>query len=253
MTFKFATQLFTLRDELKQDFPMVLRELKKMGWDAVQIDGLFGYTAEEIAEVLKETGLQTAGMHIGVDRMINDLDNVIKEALLIKSKDIFCHYLEEEQQNVEGYKYVKESLLKVSEKLNPLGFRVGYHNHDFEFKTVVNGKYALDYILEPVGNNFLYPEIDTYWIKKAGLDPLTYIKKYVGRTPYLHLKDMTLDEFEDFAEIGTGQIDFASILKWGKDHEVEWYVVEQDECKGNPFDSLSISLDNLKRMQEKIK
>ncbi|UCZ52797.1 sugar phosphate isomerase/epimerase [Bacillus shivajii] len=246
---KYAAQLYTLRNELKEDFPGVLRELKKRGWEAVQIDGLFGYSAEEISAVLKETGLESAGMHIGLDRMKHDLDNVIKEAILFNTKDIFCHYMEEPMQNVEGYKQAKRELLETAQKLESLGFRVGYHNHDFEFETTVDGKNALDYVLEPVGNRFIYPEIDTYWIKKAGRDPLSFIKKYTGRTPYLHLKDMTTDGREFFAEVGTGSIDFEAILSWGQKNGVEWYVVEQDYCEGSPFDSLSVSFNNLKKIE----
>lgn len=250
---KFAAQLFTLRNELKEDFPGVLRELKNRGWKAVQIDGLFGYSPQEISAVLNETGLETAGMHIGLDRMKHDLDNVIKEAILFKSKDIFCHYMEESMQNEEGYKQAKSELLEAIQKLEPLGFRVGYHNHDFEFKTMVDGKNALEYILEPSGNRFIYPEIDTYWIKKAGRDPLAFIKKYTGRTLYIHLKDMTTDGRDYFTEIGTGSIDFESILWWGQKNGVEWYVVEQDDCEGSPIDSLSVSLQNLEKIEKYLK
>lgn len=249
---KFAAQLYTLRNELQKDFPGVLRELKKMGWAAVQIDGLQGYTAEEIGEVLKETGLKTAGMHIGLDRMTNELDVVLEEARLLGTKDLFCHYLEEEMQNVNGYKQVKKELLEVARKVTPLGFRVGYHNHDFEFHTIVEDKVALEYILEPVGNEFIYPEIDTYWVKKAGRDPLEFIKKYANRMPILHLKDMTTDGEEYFAEIGTGSINFESILRWGENNSVEWYAVEQDYCPGNPLDSLRLSLENLMVIAEKV-
>src|SRR5699024_6681636 len=128
---KFAAQLYTLRDELQKDFPGVLRTLKKMGWAAVQIDGLQGYSAEEIGRVLKETGLKTAGMHIGLDRMTNELEVVLEEAQLLGTKDLFCNYLEEEMQNVDRYKQVKKELLDVSRKVKPFGFRIGYHNHDF--------------------------------------------------------------------------------------------------------------------------
>lgn len=253
MSLKFAAQLYTLRNELKKNFPDVLRELKKMGWTGVQIDGLFGYEAEEIAEVLKETGLETAGMHISLDRMVNDVDEILKESRLFESKDIFCHYLDTNMQTEQGYIEAKSTLLNVAKKLNPLGFRVGYHNHDFEFHTKVDGEYALDYLLAPAGNTFVYPEIDTYWVKKFGKDPLAFMKKYVGRTPILHLKDMTADGKEFFAEVGTGLIDFKPILLWGEKTGVEWYAVEQDECSGSPFDSLEISLRNLKEMEKQIK
>ena len=248
---KFAAQLYTLRNELQKDFPGVLRELKKMGWAGVQIDGLHGYSAEVIGNILKETGLKTAGMHIGLDRMTNELDVVIEEARLLGTKDLFCHYLEEELQNVNGYKQVKKQLLEVARKV-PAGFRIGYHNHDFEFNTVVENKVALEYLLAPLGNEFIYPEIDTYWVKKAGRDPLSFIKRYANRMPILHLKDMTTDGQEYFSEIGKGSIDFEPILRWGEENNVEWYAVEQDYCSGSPLDSLEISLKNLMVLVEKI-
>ncbi|QUW21515.1 sugar phosphate isomerase/epimerase [Sporosarcina sp. Marseille-Q4063] len=248
---KFAAQLYTLRNELQKDFPGVLRKLKKMGWAAVQIDGLHGYSAEEIGKVITETGLKTAGMHVSLDRMTNELDIVIHEARLLGTKDLFCHYLEEELQNVDGYKRVKKELLEVARN-TPADFRIGYHNHDFEFHTIVENKVALEYILEPTGNEFIYPEIDTYWVKKAGRDPLEFIKKYANRMPILHLKDMTTDGKEYFSEIGTGSIDFEPILKWGEENSVEWYAVEQDYCSGSPLDSLELSLKNLLLLAEKV-
>ncbi|CAM3280261.1 hypothetical protein SB6411_00160 [Klebsiella spallanzanii] len=73
---KFAVQLYTLRHALTEDFAGTLREVKKMGWQAVQIDGLRGHSAEEVSAALHETGLKVAGMHISPQRMVNDLDAV---------------------------------------------------------------------------------------------------------------------------------------------------------------------------------
>ncbi|MCD9022853.1 sugar phosphate isomerase/epimerase family protein [Cohnella silvisoli] len=252
MRHKFAAQLYTLRDELTKDFPGTLRRLKRMGWEAVQIDGLFGLRPNEISAVLKETGLRAAGMHVGLDRMNNELEAVLEEGRAFGTKDFFCHYLEDDMQHVDGYIQAKKELLATAAKVNPFGYRVGYHNHDFEFHTMVEDKIALDYLMTPVGNQFLYPEVDTYWVKYAGRDPLEYIQKFPGRIPILHLKDMTADGRKFYAEIGTGLIDFEPILQWGENNGVEWYAVEQDECAGSPFDSLDISLTNLVKMAEKL-
>lgn len=250
---KFAVQLYTLRNELSVDLPNTLREVKKMGWNAVQIDGLFGHSAEEIADVLNETGLKTAGMHVGLDRINYDLENVIKEADLFGTKYFYCHFLEKDLQNVEGYKKVRHDILLANKKVNPNGYKVGYHHHAFEFDTIVEGKVALDYLFEDGGEDTLIvPEIDTYWVKKGGQDPLAYMSKFPNRIPILHLKDMTNDERQTFAEVGEGSIDFLPILKWGEQNKVEYYAVEQDHCDGKPMDSLSISLENLIKMSEQL-
>lgn len=247
---KFAAQLYTLREELKKDFPGVLRELKKMGWAGVQISGLHGYDPKEIAAVLKETGLGTAGLHIPLDRFRNDLDNVLLEATLFNTKDIICPAIPTELRNEEGYRNLRGELNELASKVGVEGYRISYHNHAFEFDTEIDGKSALEYLLEPASDNAVLAEVDVYWVKKGGKDPLAFIQPYSNRMPIIHLKDMSADGQQTFAEVGTGLIDFAPLLAWGEQNGVEWYAVEQDQCPGNPLDSLQISLTNLNRLAD---
>ncbi|WP_245585811.1 sugar phosphate isomerase/epimerase family protein [Paenibacillus pinihumi] len=246
---QLAAQLSTVRYQLKEDFEGVLRELHKMGWTAVQIDGLHGNPAKDIAAIMNELGLKTAGMHVGLERMKNDLKAVLEEADLFGTKDFICHSLPDGLQTPEGYASVRSDLLHVAEQVKGTGYRAGYHNHDFEFHTRIEGKYALEYLLE---DHSVHAELDTYWIRKAGLDPLEFIRNYAFRMPILHLKDMTSDEREYFAEIGTGVIDFLPILRWGLQNGVEWFAVEQDYCPGNPLDSLALSLENLLKLEGQL-
>ncbi len=239
---KLAAQLFTVRNELKQDYIYTLRELGKMGWHAVQIDGLHGNDPVEIAAVVKELGMKTAGMHVGLERMRNDLDNVLREADLFGTPDIICHSLPDEHKNAAGYEFVRQELRSVSAIVSPRGYRVGFHNHDWEFHTMMGEQYALQYLLDYEAQAPVYAEIDTYWVKKAGHDPLSVISQYAGRMPILHFKDMTDDGREYFAEVGSGTIDFMPILQWGEANGVEFYAVEQDYCPGSPMDSLEKSL-----------
>lgn len=249
---KFAAQLFTVREELAtKGITAVFRDLKAMGWRGVQISALpQGYDPQEVAEALKETGLGTAGMHISLDRLQKDLDGVLQEADLYGTKDIVVPYLPGNYQNPEGYTEVRNILNEVARKVPD--YRISYHNHAFEFETQVNGVSALEFLLEPSEDNLVLAEIDVYWVKKGGQDPLTFIQNYANRMPIIHLKDMTNDERETFAEIGTGKIDFVPILQWCEKSGVEWYAVEQDVCPGNPMDSLQISLENLIKLQERV-
>lgn len=249
MNFKFAAQLYTLRNELKKDFHGVLWKLKRMGWDGVQIDGLHGYSAKNIAKTLKEIKLQTAGMHVPLKRIVNDLDTVLEEAKLFDTKDIICPYIDEHLHNEEGFKKVKKHLEEAAKTVKPLGYRISYHNDDsYDFQYTVEGKVALEYLLTPQKERLIYPELDTFWIKYSGYDPLKIIKKYKNAMPMIHLKDMSSDNKNMFTEIGEGQIDFQPILSWGEKNGVEWYIVEQDKCDVNPFESLEISLNNLINM-----
>ncbi|MCM3720217.1 sugar phosphate isomerase/epimerase family protein [Fictibacillus phosphorivorans] len=244
---KFGVQLYTLRHEMEQDLFQVLTDLKKMGWSSVQISALSDkYDPKEVAQKLKELNLKAAGMHVPLNRLEYDMENVLREAHLYETRDIVCPYLSEELRTVDSYQHVKQLLNSIVD--NHPDIRVSYHNHDFEFQTMINGQTAIEYLLDPAESNKILAEIDIYWVKKAGRDPLQFIDSYKNRMPIIHLKDMTNDEEETYAALGTGSIDVKPIIEWGEKSGIEWYVVEQDECPGDPFDSLQISYNYIQRL-----
>ncbi|KRE64618.1 sugar phosphate isomerase/epimerase family protein [Paenibacillus sp. Soil750] len=249
---KFAVQLYTLRNECEQDFPGVLRELKQMGWAGVELAGLHSYSAEEISDVLQQTELQTAGMHVSFQRLSSELESVLTEARLCRTTTLICPSVPHELRNEEGYRQFRNQLNEIAKKVQEDGFTLSFHNHAFEFETSIDGRNALEYLIEPSADNAILAEIDVYWVKKAGKDPAAFIRPYSRRMPTMHVKDMTDDEQQTYAEIGTGVIDFDPILIWGEQNGVEWYVVEQDVCQGNPMDCVKLSLKNLHRIADRL-
>lgn len=247
---KFAVQLYTLREELDKDLPKVLKDLKQMGWAGVQLGDFHGYQPEEIASLLNELGLSVAGMMVDIERLRTDLSEVLKEAALFHTKDLIFPYVPEGQRDKNNYIALRKILNEAASEMKSRGYRVSYHNHDFELNTRIDSQSALEYMLAPVKENLILAQIDIYWLKKAGYDPLRFIQPYTQRMPMIHLKDMN-EKDETFAALGTGIIDVAPIISWGEANGIEWYVVEQDECPGNPMDSLQISFDYLNQLVEK--
>ncbi|MBM7837158.1 sugar phosphate isomerase/epimerase [Alkalihalobacillus xiaoxiensis] len=249
---KFAATLYTVRDELKTaGIGPVFKEVAEMGYAGLQLSGLpAGYDPDEVAFHLQKNNVACAGMHIPFDRLANELDLVRQEAQRYGTTDLFCPYLPESLQTEAGYREVKR-VLNDAARFAP-DMRIGYHNHAFEFETEVDGQDALAFLLEPSKDNRILAEIDVYWVAKGGQDPLTYLQPYSGRMPIIHLKDMTTDEEQTFAEVGEGSLDFLPILRWGEQHGIEWYVVEQDVCKGPPMQSLQLSLTNLQRYADEL-
>jgi sugar phosphate isomerase/epimerase len=91
--------------------------------------------------------------------------------------------------------------------------------------------------------------LDTYWVQHGGGDPAAWILKLKGRMPVIHLKDMVIaDKQQTMAEVGEGNLNWPAILSACQEAGVEWYAVEQDICRRNPFESLAISYRNLKAM-----
>ena len=128
------------------------------------------------------------------------------------------------------------------------GLLLGYHNHSHEFSRY-DGKPAIQILAERFSNDVWF-EVDTYWVSHGGGDPAAWIEKFTGRAHCAHLKDMliNLDRTQYMAEVGEGNLNWQRILPACQSAGVEHLLVEQDTCYRDPFESLQISLDNLKAM-----
>jgi len=240
-----SVQLYTLREETERSFAGTLEAVAKIGYKGVEFAGYGGIAAKEMKKYLDGFGLKAAGSHVGLDLLTRNLDEVIEYNLEIGNKYIICPW--------NGYKE-KEDYIKTAELFNEIGRKCkenglafGYHNHSHEFETF-DGEYGLDIIYKKTDPRLVIAEIDTYWAYYAGVNPVDYIRKYNGRCPLIHLKDMEAGEGRDFAEVGSGIIDIKSIIQAGKDAGCEWFIVEQDVCKRPALESVKISFENLKKM-----
>jgi sugar phosphate isomerase/epimerase len=114
-----------------------------------------------------------------------------------------------------------------------------YHNHAEEFAKNENGLNFLEQI--PADTSFL---LDTYWIQAAGGDPAWWIRRFAGRVPCVHLKDMSFDG--KMAAIGDGNMNFSAIVQACRESGTRYMLVEQDDCFGEcPFECLKRSYANL--------
>lgn len=254
---KIAAQMYSVRKEFEADPEATLKELKRIGFTAIQVDGMRGHSVEKISQLVKKYEFEIAGMHIKHERFMTDLDGIVEEAYLFGCKTIYDKYIDDEEQHVEGYRRTKEKLIEAVEKLAPLGFRIGLHNPEYDYQNQIDGRNVLDYITDPVNGYGVYPEPDTYWMTIAGDDPVEAFKKYSRRAPVVHLKDyrsgFALEDMQaNLAEVGEGDVDIEAIVRWGEANKVEYYCVEQDYSRIGIFKSLEIGFNNLVEIGERI-
>ena len=133
----------------------------------------------------------------------------------------------------------------AGERCKKSGIQLCYHNHDFEF-IKQDDQYPYD-ILMSSDKDLVKMEMDIYWIKKAGQDPIELFKKHPGRYPLWHVKDMDHTPQQSFTEVGNGIIDFKQIFKYKREAGMKYFFVEQDKCEGSPFDSIAKSIAYIKK------
>jgi len=247
-----GAQLYTIRQHM-QSFPQIAESLQKVasiGYTAVQLSAHGPVAAKDLAAAVADAGLTVAATHMPWERFLHDLEAVIEEHKLFGCRHAAIGGLSEAYYSLEGLKKFLDELPPVAEALAAEGMDFSYHNHNHELIRY-DGQTWLARLYDQAAPKHLKAEIDTYWIQAGGGDPAAWVRRYAGREPLLHLKDMAVAPPREprFAEIGEGNLNWPAILTAAREGGVQWYLVEQDECYGrDPFESLAISYRNLQAM-----
>jgi len=243
-TTQIGAQLYTVRDALKADFPGTLKKVASLGYRGVQISKALGQTAEQIRKACDDNGLTILATHVDLDELEKGLDPVMSNHEVMGCRYIAIPYLPAPRRKTkEDWLKLAGLFEKWAQELKKRGFTLMYHNHAFEFETKFDDKPALDLLYDNAPA--LQAEPDLYWIWKGGVDPAKFLAKFKNRAPMIHCKDADKTD-GSFAEVGHGQLDWNAILKAAKQVGVVGYLVEQDKCKRDPFESLAMSLKFLK-------
>jgi len=241
-----AAQLYTVRERLKtpREIASTLREVKKIGYDAVQLSGLGPIHPRE----LKNEGLKVCATHTSMDKLFEEIEKVIEEHKILKSEYTACPYLPDKYHSGEGFKRAAEELTRIGKKLKEAGITLTYHNHSFEFERF-GSRIGLEILYDESDGEYLQGEIDTYWVQYGGGDPAKWCLRLKNRLPLVHLKDMGIkDNKQIMMEVGEGNLNWEAIISACKEAGTRWYIIEQDICQRPPLESLKISLENVKKM-----
>lgn len=245
---QIAAQLYTIRDFTKdtKGFEESMKKLQKIGYGAVQVSGTGPIYYKDLKAITDETGMDICATHIPYDILVNELSSVIAQHKHWNCKYIGLGSMPAELRN-DTDEFIK-IFNPIAKEIAKNGMKFVYHNHRFEFAKI-NGKNAFEVIAENTNPEEFGLLVDTYWVQAGGSNPAEFLRKYADRIDVVHLKDMQIiDDNQIMAEVGEGNMDWNSILEACNDINVEWYAIEQDVCQRDPFESLKISFDNVKKM-----
>ncbi|MCX7705560.1 MAG: sugar phosphate isomerase/epimerase [bacterium] len=248
---KIALTLYTLREYVQKpsDMEKTFIQVKKIGYNAVQLSALGPIDIKELKKLLDDAELQVCATHVSFERLRNELDGVIEEHSILKCPHIAIGSLPADMRSEQGYRKFAAEATEIGLKILEKGFDFSYHNHAFELVRFSNGKTGLDIIFEESDSKAVLAEIDTYWIQYGGGDPAYWIQKMKDRIKVVHLKDMgIINNAPAMFEVGEGNLNWSEIIDACKYSGADWLVVEQDICQRDPFESVRISFQNLVSM-----
>jgi sugar phosphate isomerase/epimerase len=235
---KFGVQIYSVRNQLQEDFEGTINALAEIGFSYIEgyglgLDGnILGRTPEEFKAITDQAGLDIVSCH-STWFTAEEAPVMVEASQKLGLKYNVIPYLS--QDNRKDYDQKADTLNEVGSLFSEAGIGFGYHNHDFEFFELEDGRIPMEILIEGTDPALVDFEADLYWVAKAGFKPMELIQKYPGRFKMFHVKDA--DENLDQTTVGTGIIDFQTILSNKEQAGLEYYFVE-DERTGTPLENL---------------
>ncbi len=247
---RIALQLYTVRQQLAEDFAGTLRRVREIGYCAVETYPFPAHISpQSAAEILKSLDLQVVSMH--TDLPLGDaLSRIVTEARQLSCNKVIWHGWprSSEHDSPDGVKRLAALYNESAADASKEGLQLGLHNHWWEFERLDGGIYPYRIFAEMLDPEMFF-EIDTYWVQTAGLSPAAIVAELEAdsaRVQFLHLKDGPAIQGQPMTALGEGGMDFPAIFKALK-HPTQ-FVVELDECATDVFAAIECSLRYLKSL-----
>ena len=252
-----SMQLYSVRNHMKNidDIRGCFKELRKIGYTGSQVAEKFDtYTYAEYAQAAKDAGIEIIGTHGNIPEDVDNIDDYVNNHKILGTTNagIGGFFV----KTVKEYVDMIEKVNRLAENLSKHGMKFTYHHHAHEFGRI-DGVRPMDLLVDGFDKNNVTFVLDTYWLVHAGLDINAWIEKLAGRVDILHLKDRAVCPISGNAsitEVGSGNIDFAPIIKTAAATGVKHISEEQDvwpETRDS-LDCAKMSFDYLNNLLAKL-
>ncbi len=246
-----GAQAYTLRNftQTEKDIENTLHRIKEIGYNCLQVSGFGKIAPERLRDLAQEAKLDIIITHTSPDRILNDLDEVIREHKILGCKHVGIGSMPEKYKgSLEGIRAFIKDYDSSAKKLAENGLKLHYHNHAFEFEKIGNETW-FDIMVKETSPELWGFIVDIFWVQYAGANPVKILEKLNGRIDVCHFKDMEIvDNKQRTAPVMQGNLCWDEIIDVCNKTGIKYAMVEQDDTYGKfPFEELKISHDNLKK------
>lgn len=236
---EIALQLYSLRNEMKVDPAKYHQMIAEWGISALEGGGGYGMSDAEYKKLLADNKLKIVGVGADYNRLMTDPKGIIADAKKYGAKYATCYWIPHTEGpiSLNDIKAATELFNSTGEMLAKEGITLTYHPHGYEFRNLGQGT-PMDYMLANA-KNFKF-NMDVFWVKMGGGDPLAIMKAHPGKFPQLHLKDRKIGtpgspdgrgDVETNVVLGTGDIDIAGLIQEAKKQGTKYLVIEDESSR----------------------
>ena len=246
--FPVGIQLYMVNADLTKDPAGTLKKIAQIGYTEVETAGFGKLSATQFRDLLRDAGLRAPSAHLGfgmddTDKLLDDAKTLgaeyaVSSILPAKNEGVPDFFKNMNSMSADDFRRIAAHANEIGQKTKTAGMQYAYHNHNFEFRDVGDGKTGYDILLQETDPSVVKFETDCGWMKVGGKDPVEYLKRYGNRIAMLHAKD-----FKDITkpvtalfsadrpiptELGLESIDYKPIIEAGLKAGVKHIFVEQE-------------------------
>jgi len=235
---EIGLQLYSLRNQFKTDVPGTLEKIKSWGITEIEGGGTYGLPMEEYKEMLAANNLKMVSVGADFNTLAANPQKAVDEAKAFGAKYIMCAWVPH-----NGTDFTIDDIQKAITVFNTAGKLIHenglsfcYHPHGYEFRPYENGT-LFDYLVKNTNPEYVNFEMDVFWVKHPGQDPVALLQKYPKRFLMLHLKDRkpgtegnqngTADDNTNVV-LGQGDVNIAGVMKEAKKIGIKHYFIEDE-------------------------
>lgn len=235
---EIGLQLYSLRKEIPKDVAGSLALIKDWGIKEIEGGSTYGLTIEEFNALCKKNNLNMVSIGAGFEELEKDAAAVATKAKQFGAKYVMCSWIPHTGNDFTLADTEKAITVfeKAGKVLAAQGLSLCYHIHGYEFRPYEGGT-LFDLMVKRLDPKFVNFEMDVFWVKHPGQDPVELLKKYPQRFPLMHLKDRrigTPDSQDGHADnetnvvLGTGDVGIAAIMKEAQQLGVKHFFIEDE-------------------------
>jgi sugar phosphate isomerase/epimerase len=254
---EFGVQLYTFRNQLSKDVPGTLAKIKEMGIKEIEGGGTNGLPVEEYKILLQQNGLKMVSVGADFNQLATNPQAAVDRAKQFGAKYVTCTWIPHpgDTFTIDHIKRAVEVFNTAGKILKENGISLCYHPHGYEFRPYENGT-LFDYLVANLNPEYANFEMDVFWIKHPGQEPVALLKKYPKRFLLMHLKDRKPGtegnqngraDVESNVVLGTGDVGIAEIMKEAKKAGVKHYFIEDESSRS--MEQVPVSLKYLKGLK----
>lgn len=255
-------QLYAMGEEVANDLPGTLAAVKAMGYGEVELPGTYGKDPAQIKAMADAAGIAISCLHVpavafdplrdsltfqadpdevaavaqglGITKLVIPFP-ILPDGFAPGADEPFPAAIERAFSVVglDHWQRTAERFNQIGSEMKERGIQVGYHNHNLEFAPLGDTT-PFAVLMGETDPDLIKLELDLGWVAQAGLDPAVVLREQGSRVTMLHVKDVAQGGANSFffgatpAEVGSGRLDWKTILPLAAEVGVEHYFVEQE-------------------------